>query len=117
MLNQKTNLGLLLGSLLCAACGSGGGRPPPAQSQEVPDLSNYDSSTADSRDVWARGGCEAGTSQECRVYLPAHDGIQPCFVGVQSCVDGEWGSCEEGELIDANADDASLDTGETTPAP
>lgn len=109
---------LLLLGLLCAACGSGGGRPPPAQSESgLPDLSNYDSSTGDSRDVWARGGCELGTSQECRVYLPAHDGIQPCFVGVQKCLEGEWGLCDEAELVDANAGDSALDPDDAAPAP
>lgn len=107
---------LLLG-LWCAACGSGGDRPPPARSSsEIPDLSNYDSSTADSRDVWARGGCETGTIQECRVYLPPHDGIQPCFVGKQKCIDGEWGMCDEAELVDANAGDSALDPDDATPS-
>lgn len=118
MLNiRKTSL--LFWGLLCAACGSDGGRrPPPAQSQsELPDLSNYDSSTGDSRDVWARGRCEAGASQACRVYLPAHDGIQPCFVGMQQCIDGEWGLCDDAELVDANAGDTALDPGDISPAP
>ena len=84
-------------------------RPPPAPAgSEVPDLASYDSRTGDSRDVWAEGGCEAGSMQECRVYLPAHDGIQPCFVGVQKCVDGEWALCDEAELVDANAGDSAL---------
>lgn len=110
--------GLLLWSLLCVGCGSDSGRPPPARSDsELPDLSAYDSSTADSRDVWARGSCEAGTIKECRVYLPAHDGIQPCFVGVQKCVDGQWGRCDEAELVDANAGDSALDPDDATPAP
>jgi hypothetical protein len=113
---QKTSLGLLLCGLLCVACSSEDDRPPPAQFQsDLPDLTNYDSSTADSRDVWAKGGCEAGTSQECRVYLPAHDGIQPCFVGVQQCIDGAWGQCDEAELVDANDGDSALPASNATP--
>lgn len=113
---RKTSL--LLWSVLCVACGSDGGRPPMAQSDsEVPDLSDYDISTADSRDVWAQGTCEAGTTKECRVYLPAHDGIQPCFVGVQTCIDGTWGLCDEAELVDANANDSTLEPSDATPAP
>ncbi len=113
---QKTSLTLLLSGLLCAACGSESDRPPPAQSGS-PDLSSYDSSTGDSRDVWLQGHCEAGARQECRVYLPAHDGIQPCFVGVQKCIDGEWGLCDEAELVDANAGDSVLDPDDVAPAP
>ena len=116
MLNyQKTSLTLLLAGVMSAACGSEGDRPPPAASDsELTDLSNYDSSTADARDVWAEGGCENGATQECRVYLPAHDGIQPCFVGVQQCRNGQWGLCDEAELVDANSGDTTLDPS-TTP--
>jgi hypothetical protein len=108
----------VLCALASGACGSGNGRPPPAPAEDglnnPGDLSNYDSTTADSRDNVAAGECETGTTQDCRVYLPAHDGIQPCFVGVQSCVEEHWGDCEDAVLVDANAGDATL--GET-PAP
>jgi len=101
----------LLG-LLASACGSGHDRPPPAPSEadvERPDLTNYDSTTADARDVFANGECETGTTQTCRIYLASHDGIQPCFVGMQECVDTHWGICDDAVLVDANADDAQLD--------
>jgi hypothetical protein len=100
---------LLLGAL---ACGAGNDRPPPAPAEENPssnDLNNYDSSTADSRDTVAQGVCEDGAKQTCRVYLPAHDGIQPCFVGEQTCTGEQWGACEDAVLVDANAGDATLD--------
>ena len=100
----------LLG-LVASACSSHD-RPPPAPAEadfEAPDLTQYDSTTADARDVFADGECEAGTTQTCRIYLPSHDGIQPCFVGEQACVDTHWGPCDDAVLVDANSEDAQLD--------
>jgi len=100
---------VLLG-LLASACGSDDRPPPPAAGDyEIPDLVNYDSTTADARDVFANGECETGATQTCRIYLPSHDGIQPCFVGMQACVDTHWGICDDAVLVDANAADAQLD--------
>jgi hypothetical protein len=111
---QKTSLLLLLAGTMSMACGSEEERPPPAPADpELTDLSSYDSSTADARDVWAEGGCESGTTQECRVYLPAHDGIQPCFVGRQQCRNEQWGLCEEAELVNANSSDTTVDPNAT----
>jgi hypothetical protein len=100
----------LLG-LLGSACGSGHHRPPPpAESNlQTPDLTDYDSTTADARDVFANGECENGATQTCRIYLASHDGIQPCFVGMQACVETHWSICDDAVLVDANADDAALD--------
>jgi hypothetical protein len=98
--------------LVGSACGSDE-RPPPAPTEEnfePPDLTHYDSTTADARDVFADGECAAGTTQTCRIYLPSHDGIQPCFVGMQACVETHWGACDDAVLVDANADDAELET-------
>jgi hypothetical protein len=100
----------LLG-LLANACGSHE-RPPPAPSEadfERPDLTSYDSTTADARDVVADGECEDGATQTCRIYLPSHNGIQPCFVGEQRCVETHWSTCDDAVLVDANAGDAELE--------
>jgi hypothetical protein len=106
---QKMSLLLLLAGTMSMGCGSEEDRPPPAPADlELTDLSRYDSSTADARDVWAEGACESGTTQECRVYLPAHDGIQPCFVGRQQCRNEQWGLCEEAELVNANPSDTTV---------
>ena len=114
---RVARLVLVLLGLAGSACGSGHDRPPPAPADEghVPstDLNHYDSSTADSRDTVAEGECEVGTTQACRVYLPAHDGIQPCFVGEQVCVEEHWGDCEDAVLVDANAGDATITSGNT----
>lgn len=105
-------------SFALGACG-GSGRPPPAQSDEdidLADLVRYDASAADSRDIFASGACDEGAEQECRIYLPSHNGVQPCFVGRQVCGGAEWGECESGTLVDANASDAELDP-EALPPP
>jgi hypothetical protein len=105
-------------ALLGSGCGSGAeDRPPPAPAEtdhETTDLARYDNSTADSRDVFASGGCEEGATQPCRIYLASHDGVQPCFVGVQECTDSAWGECGNAVLVDANANDEEIEA-ETTP--
>jgi len=103
-------------SLLGTGCG-GNDHPPPAPSSadgsgarlDNSNLRNYDSSSADERDAVADGSCTPGSTQECRVYLPAHDGLQPCFVGEQRCVDSHWSECADALLVDANKDDSAID--------
>lgn len=97
-------------ALVLAACGSSDGRPPPSQSESdftVPPRT--DGATGDARDVFASGSCSDGETKTCRIYLPAHNNVQPCFVGEQACEDGAWGDCGKAALVDANADDTSID--------
>lgn len=109
---------LLTLALLGSGCGRAGeDRPPPAPAEtdhDTTDLTRYDSSTADSRDVVASGGCEEGATRDCRIYLPSHDGVQPCFVGVQECTASTWGECGNAVLVDANANDEEIEA-ETAP--
>lgn len=103
--------------LLALACGGSPERPPPSESDtdiSLTDLYEYDRMAADGRDVYASGACVDGATRVCRVYLPSHNDVQPCFVGEQLCGGGQWGECESGVLVDANADDAELDP-ETLP--
>ncbi len=100
--------------LLGVACGAPeDDRPPPPSSEEGIELDSYDPSTADDRDQVAAGTCDDGATQTCRVYLPAHNGVQPCFVGTQTCVNAAWSSCGNAVLVDANAEDTELVTGDT----
>jgi len=98
-------------ALLVGACGSPDERPPPSPSADLDPstLAQYDTSTADARDVFATGGCTEGQTQTCRIYLPSHNGVQPCFVGEQACVGAAWGDCGKAVLVDANAGDTELD--------
>jgi hypothetical protein len=101
---------LLLASV-AAGCGAPDERPPPsaADDLDLTDLSDYDASTGDVRDIVATGGCAEGERKTCRVYLPSHNGVQPCFVGEQLCSGSVWSDCGSAVLVDANADDAELD--------
>jgi hypothetical protein len=103
---------LLAFAISIVACSSSDRRPPPADPQndiDLTDLTQYDRSTGDSRDIFQYGGCNVGETQQCRIYLPSHNDIQPCFVGEQQCTDGEWGQCGNAVLVDADNEDAELD--------
>jgi hypothetical protein len=109
----RFGLGVLAAfAMALVACDGSDERPPLSHSDEgriVPALADYDTATADTRDVYASGGCQDGATQTCRIYLPSHDGVQPCFVGEQQCADAAWGECADAVLVDANADDAELE--------
>jgi hypothetical protein len=96
-------------------CGAPDERPPPSDDVEPIELSRYDASTADTRDVVATGGCAEGERKTCRVYLPSHNGVQPCFVGEQLCTSSVWGDCGSAVLVDANDNDAELEAETTEP--
>jgi hypothetical protein len=113
-LRARLALWIVLLGLASGACGATDDHPPPAPADGSEPLTNarlidYDSTTADSRDRVADGGCSAGSTRECRVYLPAHDGIQPCFVGEQRCVENQWSLCDDALLVDANKGDSAID--------
>jgi hypothetical protein len=114
-------LWMVVFGIASAACGATDDHPPPAPasangSEHLNNsrLLDYDAATADSRDSVADGTCAVGTTRECRVYLPAHDGIQPCFVGEQRCVENHWSLCDDALLVDANQDDTAIDPGNSS---
>jgi hypothetical protein len=97
--------------LLALACERSEDRPAPAESEadiDLTDLIQYEPSAADERDVYATGACSDGATRACRVYLPSHNDVQPCFVGEQACVGSRWGECESGVVVDVNDDDAEI---------
>jgi hypothetical protein len=95
-------------ALIVAACGSDE-RPPPSPSDSDYTVPNTEDTTGDARDVFAKGSCTDGETKTCRIYLPAHNDVQPCFVGEQACAEGAWGDCGKAQLVDANAEDTSID--------
>jgi len=111
-MKQRGTLALIL---LALACRGSDERPPPPESQadiDLDDLIRYDTTSADARDVYATGACTDGETRECRVYLPSHNDVQPCFVGEQTCAASRWGECGSGTVVDANDDDAEIDPGD-----
>jgi hypothetical protein len=110
------SIGVAVMVLTFAACRDSD-RPPPARDHDIDlaDLVGYDASAPDTRNIFASGGCDNGAVQECRIYLPKHNGVQPCFVGQQVCSGTEWGECGNGTLVDANAGDAELDPDTLSP--
>jgi hypothetical protein len=99
--------------LLCA-CGSSDGHAglaPASEDLPAADLTHYDSSKADARDVFSSGTCVEGATKPCRIYLTPHEGIQPCFVGQQTCVHAAWSHCDDAVLVDANQNDSAIGSG------
>ena len=110
--NVKHPAALAAFVLLALACQRSEDRPPPSSSEadiDITDLIQYDTGSADARDVYATGACTDAATRACRIYLPSHNDVQPCFVGEQTCVGARWGECESGVLVDANDEDTELD--------
>jgi hypothetical protein len=110
--NLKHTSALAAFVLLALACQRSDDRPPPAESEtdiDITDLIQYDTASADARDVYATGACSDGATRACRIYLPSHNDVQPCFVGEQACVGSRWSECEGGSLVDANDDDTEIE--------
>lgn len=108
-------LGPVCGAL---GCGDGSNRPdaadlapqqPQPQRQDQTETSAPDNpSTATARNVVALGSCVDSSVVECRLYLPSYNGVQPCYVGEQHCVEATWGPCQGVQLVDANREDAPI---------
>ena len=78
---------------LATACGSGNATLPGAP-PEAPLDSNVPKPLPDAGYVHPVGSpCTEAEVKTCKVLLPAHGPIRPCFVGVQICTEGKWGPC------------------------
>ena len=82
-------------ALLAGAVGCGGGdEAPPGAPTEVPVDSGPPMWLPDTGYIEPVGGsCEEAEMKPCKVLLPAHGSIHPCFIGVQICTDGKWSEC------------------------
>jgi hypothetical protein len=69
------------------ACGSASEHP-----NDI--VSGYDqpNDTPKTTDV-ASGPCTAGATRKCSVILGTYEGVVSCFVGIQTCVEGQWSKC------------------------
>jgi len=77
-------------SALVGACASEDPEPDgPLKVDPGPDLPNT-----------ATGGCDnEGAIRDCSIDLgTTESGAHSCFVGVQSCVDGSWSACGDGDV-------------------
>lgn len=102
-------------TLLMGCSGSRDDRPAPSASEdhiELPTLDDNNARSVDSRDSVANGSCTTGETYACRIYLPTHNDIQPCFVGEQVCEESLWSDCGNAILVDANAEDTELEAGD-----
>lgn len=98
-------------SMLIGCSGAEENRPAPSAQEddiELPTLDDSSKRTVDSRNSVAKGACSTGEAIECRIYLPTHNDIQPCFVGEQVCEESLWSECGNAVLVDANAEDTVL---------
>ena len=44
--------------------------------------------------------CKESEQRSCHVTLGQHEGVVSCFVGVQTCINGEWTQCSDGEEVE-----------------
>jgi len=86
-----TGVALLAGVVGCGG-GDEGPRGAPVETP-IPD-SGRPKPLPDSGYMQPVGApCVEGDMKPCKVLLPAHGSIHPCFVGVQICTDGKWSQC------------------------
>jgi len=97
-----------IGVVACVtACGSDES-PPPGVSSEIPSDSGPNTPTDGPFMVPIGSPCTEGETQTCKVLLPAHGSIHPCFVGRQICIGSKWGPCEELPEAGAPADGSAV---------
>ncbi len=91
---------LLLG---LPACGPAAERPAPMAGEEgdaerdalgaaVPDASPGPDDAGP--EASSPAVCVEGSQRGCKITLPSHGQVNNCFVGVETCTDGQWGPCD-----------------------
>lgn len=128
--SRSTLIGMLVwvpALLLAAAAGCGGEddeetplggahKPPPSQTATDGGATKKDD-PEEEEDEPEDGGtdeleCLPGDTRTCKVNLAQHGGVVSCFVGVQTCVAGQWGPCQEGPAPEAADPEPPEDDGE-----
>jgi len=85
------SLGLVGGAVGCGSDDSLPGAPPDIFPDTGPVVLPPDASYV----APVGTPCVEATMKVCKVLLPAHGSIHPCFVGVQICTNGKLGQCVE----------------------
>jgi hypothetical protein len=95
---------LALAAPLLSACGSDEGPPPPAPAGSDSALAVSPPAAANSKTAPSAAGTESCTEKqvrECRVDLGPQGTVQNCFVGLELCRNGVWGSCLSAAEVEA----------------
>jgi hypothetical protein len=87
---KHTSCIAMLGAL--GACSGAGDEEHPAPAGYERDPAALEARPAAA--AAAVEACPEGTAQECKVMLGRQGDVVSCFVGVQLCLDGEWGPCQ-----------------------
>lgn len=91
-----------------SACGSGDTAPPGAPTETPSDSGPNNTGSETGFMVPVGSPCTEGAMKDCKVLLPAHGSIHPCFVGVQICSDGKWGLCVDRPEAGTSADGSAV---------
>lgn len=54
--------------------------------------------------------CLEGATRACHLVLGEHAGVISCYEGTQTCSDGAFGPCADGETFEVNRNDLEADT-------
>jgi hypothetical protein len=88
---------VLVALMLVTGCGGADDDRPPmpntvgVDAAEGEDPAEQPAANTDKRSK--RHVCEDGEDRTCKVYLPSQGGVENCFVGVETCIDGRWSDC------------------------
>jgi hypothetical protein len=94
----------VLGVLASAACGDATEYPDRApvavaleesSSEQTAEETDAEETDTESSSRTENLGCRAGATVACRVPLPSQGGVENCFVGVRTCVEGTWSACHD----------------------
>jgi hypothetical protein len=95
-------LAIALAAPMLGACGSDEGpAPAPAPAPSISNSSLTGASPASSAARNSAAPCVDRQVRECRIELGQQGTVQNCFVGLELCANGAWGSCLNSDEIEA----------------
>ena len=95
---------LALVAPLLGACGNDESPPPPAPAHSDSALAGSSAPSADNTPASPTASTDSCTDnqvRECRVELGQQGAVQNCFVGLELCTNGVWGTCLSAAEIEA----------------
>jgi hypothetical protein len=94
-LSRPIALALWLASVALAACS---GNDPARTTPPLPPLAELGSGPLPSLGVLP--SCTEGATEECSLTLGDHGGVLSCYEGTRTCVNGQFGACQNGHAFD-----------------